>query len=141
MIWISRSIDKVSNFRSVMIVMISRSSMPMMNSTVRLTRILKMITTSRLSQISPISLFRVSSIFPRSNSGSLRPRSGSRTRLIDPYQFINQIIKPVFVLRLAQLPIGIVIKILMENLLEILMQLFSSIVLRKVLLVVLDEFL
>ena len=141
MIWISCSIDKVSNFRSVMIVMITRSSMPMMDSTVRLTRILKMISTCRLTQISPIGFFRVSSIFPRSNSSSLRPRCSRCTRLIDSYQLINQIIKTVFVLRLSQLPIWIVIKILMEYLLEILMKLLRSIVFRKVLFIVFDEFL
>ena len=70
MIRICGSINEISHFWSKVIMMITRCTMAMMNTSMRLTWILKMITTSRLSQISPVSFFWMSSIFSWSNSGS-----------------------------------------------------------------------
>jgi len=48
-IWVGGSVNKIAHFWSMVIVMITRCSMAMMDSSMRLTRILEMITTSRLS--------------------------------------------------------------------------------------------
>lgn len=83
MIWICGSINEISHFWSQMIVMITRCSMPMMNATMRLTRILKMITTCRLSQISSIGFLRMSSVFSRPNPWSSLRTSCTGSRLIN----------------------------------------------------------
>lgn len=48
-IWVGGSVNKIAYFWSMVIVMITGCSMSMMDSSMRLTRILEMITTSRLS--------------------------------------------------------------------------------------------
>lgn len=48
-IWVGGSVNKIAHFWSMVIVMITRGSMSMMDSSMRLTRILEMITTSRLT--------------------------------------------------------------------------------------------
>jgi hypothetical protein len=84
MIWIRSSINEIAHFWSMMIMMIPRCSMPMMNTSMRLTWILEMIATCWLTQISTVSFLWMSSIFSWPDSCcSLRTRSGSTTRLIN----------------------------------------------------------
>ena len=49
MIWIRSSINEISHFWSMMIMMIARCSMSMMNTSMRLTWILEMVATCRLT--------------------------------------------------------------------------------------------
>ena len=69
----------------------------------------------------------------------------SKQRLVDLYQLVDQVVEALFVIRIGRsshlILRRVAFKILSQHLLEILVQLFGALILRKMFLVVLDQLL
>ena len=113
-----------------------------MNTSVWLTWIVHMVSLPSRLSIRSTDLLGVCPILACPDSSWTSACSScATTRLIDPNEFVDEIVKALLIIALWELLVAIVIKILMQDLLEILMQLFSALILREMLLIIFDQFL
>ena len=123
-----------------LVLQIGWSSMSMVlilvDTSVRLAWIVHMIPLTRRSIIGT-NLLRMSSILPSPESSRTSTCScWSTSWLIDSDKFIDEVVEALLIITLGELLVSVVVKVLMQDLLEIFMQLLSPLILWEMLFVI-----